>query len=362
MKLNSRAVALILATCVGLLTGSFLSLIEDLPIEGMIVGISIAFSSTFLLSYFILEFLFFREIQNIYKVLNSVKGNTLKKQQEIPSFQKEVNPFKRINAEIEEFASSKEEEIEYLKQLGKFRREFLADVSHELKTPVFAAQGFIYTLLDGAVDDKNVRHKFLKKAAKSLDGLDRLVADLITVSQMESGEITMDMETFDVRGLAYEIKDQFSNKAQKRSANIEVRYDPKTPIYVKADRQRIGQVFTNLIDNSIKYGKPEGGNILISFQVGNVFTEVRVEDDGPGISPEHLNRVFERFYMADKSRAKKEGKKGSGLGLAIVKHIIEGHDSSVEVNSKLGVGTVFTFRLKTSLRDKKEEFNVEGEN
>jgi two-component system, OmpR family, phosphate regulon sensor histidine kinase PhoR len=360
VKLNSRAIALILAICVGLLTGAFLGLIEDLPVAGIVVGISIAFSSTFLLSYFVLEFLFFREIQEIYKLLDSIQGksNPLDRLNQAKG---EGNPFKRINAEIEQFASSKQQEIEYLKQLGAFRREFLADVSHELKTPIFSAQGYIYTLLDGAIDDKNVRHKFLKKAARSLDGLDRLVADLITVSQMETGAVTMDKELFDIRGLAYEVRDQLNRKAEKRGATIEIRHEAKTPVFVKGDKRRLGQVFNNLIDNALKYGKPEKGRIVISFQTMAGQIEVKIKDDGPGIPPEHLNRVFERFYMVDRSRAKTGGKKGSGLGLAIVKHIIEAHGGNVEVSSKLGVGTVFCFKLeKGRLRNKESAKEEKG--
>ena len=344
MRLNSRAIAFILGISVGSLTGAFLSLFDDLPIQALVVGTIIAFSSTFLLSYFILEFLFFREIQKIHSLLNTISGKGGDVQNILQPGK--GNPFKRINAEIEEFATSKQLEIENLKQVGKYRREFLADVSHELKTPVFAAQGFIYTLIDGAIDDKNVRYKFLKKAAKSLDGLDRLVSDLITVSQMETGIITMDKEVFDIKGLAYEVKDQLGRKAQKKKGTIEIKHESKTPIFVKGDRHRLGQVFNNLIDNAIKYGRDEKGTIVISFHVLENQVEVKVEDDGPGISPEHLNRLFERFYMVDRSRAKTSGKKGSGLGLAIVKHIIEGHGSTVEISSKIGIGTAFSFKLE----------------
>ncbi len=352
MKLNSRAIAFILAISVGSLTGAFLSLVDSVPMVGLVVGVVMAFSSTFLLSYFIMEFLFFREIQKIYRLLNNIsKKETTADSQAV---KKESNPFKRINAEIEEYASSKEQEIENLKTVGKYRREFLADVSHELKTPVFAAQGFIYTLIDGAIDDKSVRYKFLKKAAKSLDGLDRLVSDLITVSQMETGIITMDKEVFDIKGLAYEVRDQMSRKAEKRKASIEIIHDSRTPYFVKADKHRIGQVFNNIVDNAIKYGREEEGRITISFKVIEDQVEVTIEDDGPGIPSEHLNRLFERFYMVDRSRAKTGGKRGSGLGLAIVKHIVEAHDSNVEITSKLGIGTAFSFKLEKGRSRKRE--------
>jgi two-component system phosphate regulon sensor histidine kinase PhoR len=210
--------------------------------------------------------------------------------------------------------------------------------------------------LDGASDDKKVRMKFLKKAAKSLDGLDRLVQDLLTVSQMESGEITMQKEVFDIRSLAFEVIDQLSRKAEKQESTVKVDDESNQPVIVYADRLRMSQVFTNLLENAIKYGRETQGLVLVSFKSKDDKVEVSVRDNGAGIPQEHLNRVFERFYMVDKSRNKTRIKKGSGLGLAIVKHIIEGHDSEISVESKIGIGTVFTFVVnKYAIESENEE-------
>jgi two-component system phosphate regulon sensor histidine kinase PhoR len=347
MDVNPRATAFLLASTISIVTTAFLSLIQDTSAAALFVAASISFSSTFLLSYLTLEFLIFKEIKDIHELLNELK-NTEDGLEARDLNEGVINPLKRINLEIKNFASDKQAEIEALQRSNEFRREFLADVSHELKTPIFAAQGFLYTLLDGASDDKKVRMKFLKKAAKSLDGLDRLVQDLLTVSQMESGEITMQKETFDIRSLAFEVIDQLSRKAEKQESTVKVDDEAKQPVFVYADRLRMSQVFTNLLENAIKYGRESQGLVLVSFKPKDDRVEVSVRDNGSGIPQEHLNRVFERFYMVDKSRNKTRTKKGSGLGLAIVKHIIEGHGSEIGVESKIGIGTVFTFELNKS--------------
>jgi two-component system phosphate regulon sensor histidine kinase PhoR len=253
------------------------------------------------------------------------------------------NPLVQIKSEIKDFALKKQEEIEELKKLETFRREFLADVSHELKTPIFAAQGFLHTLLDGAIDDMEVRDKFLNKAAGSLDGLNILVEDLITISQLEIGEIKMNYQNFDIHKLVEEIYDQLEETALRRSTRLRFyRFSPKS-CYVYADKIRIGQVMTNLIINAIKYGKDKG-TVTVSFAIENDYVFISVKDDGPGIAAKHLDRIFERFYRIEKSRSKERG--GTGLGLAIVKHILEAHNSRIHVSSKLGEGTIFSFKLK----------------
>ena len=224
-----------------------------------------------------------------------------------------------------------------------FRKEFIADISHELKTPIFAAQGFVHTLLDGAVKDKSVRNRFLKKAAKSLDGLDMLVQDLLTLSQIETGEIKMHFEDFDIRRLTEEVFEQFENKADKKM--IDMRFEPNIPeeVIVYGDWQRINQVMTNLISNAVKYSG-EKSKIRVNFIPIDGEVEVVVRDTGEGIPEEDVKRIFERFYRVDKSRSREKG--GTGLGLAIVKHIMEGHNTKVEVKSSPGKGSEFKFRLK----------------
>jgi len=261
------------------------------------------------------------------------------------------DPFEHLNQEISSFAMLKQKEIDELKKLEAFRKEFIADVSHELKTPIFAAQGFVHTLIDGAVNDRNVRNKFLKKAAKSLDGLDSLVQDLLTLSQMETGDIKMKFEQINLVTLCKEVVEQFEEKAEQKKINLKLQSSRYPEIFVHADEKRIGQVITNLVSNAINY-TPEGGEVAINFDVGKKNVTTFVLDTGEGIPKEHLHRIFERFYRVDKSRSREKG--GTGLGLAIVKHILEGHNSKAEVYSEVGKGSEFTFKLPRSKADEED--------
>jgi two-component system phosphate regulon sensor histidine kinase PhoR len=258
-----------------------------------------------------------------------------------------LNPLKTINEEIYSFAELKQKELDELRKLEAFRREFIADVSQELKTPIFAAQGFVLTRLDGAVNDKNVRTKFLKKAAKSLDGLDMLVQDLLTLSHIETGQIKMHFESFDLRKLTEEVFEQLEEKADKKDVKLKVD-DSEGKVVVYADWQRISQVMTNLISNAIKHSS-DGSQVDVSFDIVKKGIITKVKDRGDGIAPEHLSRIFERFYRVDKSRSREKG--GTGLGLAIVKHILDGHNSKPEVDSVLGEGSTFSFKLPRAKPD-----------
>lgn len=339
MVYSSRVLALLLAFCISLITTLFLSLFKGIEISALLVSAFISLSVSYLLTFVVLEFLIFREVNKIYKLVGKLK------KKELGGLGKQksgtLNPLQSINEEIFSFAELKQKEIDELRKLEAFRKEFIADVSHELKTPIFAAQGFVHTLLDGAVNDKNVRTKFLKKAAKSLDGLDALVQDLLTLSHIETGQIKMHFETIDMVKLTEEVIEQFEEKAEERKIKLRIDGHPHKVI-AYADWQRINQVMTNLISNAIKHSSEEA-EVLISFEVTkkNVITSVR--DHGEGIAQEHLVRIFERFYRVDKSRSREKG--GTGLGLAIVKHILENHKSKPEVESVIGKGSVFSFRL-----------------
>ncbi|GAB3332837.1 ATP-binding protein [Marivirga atlantica] len=340
MFYNSRAVAVLLAFSIAVVTTAFLSLIDGISIQALLLTFAVAASSAYLLISIILEFVFFREINKIYEVFNKL-GN--KDYSFIDEFEEKstLNPLKRINQEIYSYAANKQQEIEELKRMAAYRREFLADVSHELKTPIFAAQGFIYTLLDGAVKDKSVRNKFLKKAGKSLDGLEMLVNDLLTLSHIEAGEIKMHFESFDILALVHDVIDQLEGKAEKK--HMQLKLDKAyEPIEVYADYNRIYQVIINLVTNALKYSS-EDTEVVIGFEIHKADVEVSVKDNGSGISPEHIKRIFDRFYRIDKSRSKDRG--GTGLGLAIVKHIVEAHGSSVIVTSAVGKGSTFSFKL-----------------
>lgn len=340
MVFSSRIIALLLAACIAIITAAFLSLFPEISNTALIVAFLISFSAAYILGFIVMEFLIFREINKIYDLFDKLKKRELKTIEKNRS--NPLNPLKRINEEIYSYAALKQKEIDELRKLEAFRKEFIADVSHELKTPLFAAQGFVHTLLDGAVKDKTVRTKFLKKAAKSLDGLDMLVQDLLTLSQIETGDIKMHFEYFDIRLLTEEVIEQLENKAHKKDISLNIDKHPPNKIIVHGDWQRIYQVMTNLISNAIKYSG-EGSTVTISFKVTKSFVTTTVADTGEGIPKEDIGRIFERFYRVDKSRSREKG--GTGLGLAIVKHIMEGHDTKVDVKSKPGHGSEFSFRL-----------------
>ncbi len=346
MVYSARTLALLLAASIAVVTASFLSLVENVDRNALLVAAAISFSASYILTFVILEFLVFREINKIYKMVEKLR------KKELSGIAKEksgvLNPLQKINDEIFSFATLKQKEIDELKKLEAFRKEFIADVSHELKTPIFAAQGFVHTLLDGAVNDKNVRVKFLKKAAKSLDGLDDLVQDLLTLSHLETGDIKMHVEQMDLRKLCDEVVEQFEEKAEKKNIQVRVLADQHPKILVYADWKRISQVVTNLVSNAIKYSADDS-EVTITFDVGRKNVTAFISDAGEGIPANHLARIFERFYRVDKSRSREKG--GTGLGLAIVKHILEGHNTRAEVQSTIGKGSVFSFKLPRAKED-----------
>ncbi len=353
MLFNSKAVAFLLAAIVGILTAAFLYLVPDVSTLALTVAGLLSFSATYFLVYVVFEFLVFREIGKIYEVLNKLRKKDFSFIEETDD-QNTLNPFKRINTEIYKYGVNRHKEIEDLKKMEAFRREFLADVSHELKTPIFAAQGFVHTLLDGAVEDKKVRGKFLKRAAKSLDRLDVLIHDLLTLSQIETGEIKMHFEHFNIVESASEVLDELETKADKKKLKLSFDVEYDRPIFVYADSELIYRVLINLVSNAIKY--TDEGSVNLGFDVGDGQVTVAIRDTGPGIPPEHLGRIFERFFRVDKSRSKERG--GTGLGLAIVKHIMEAHDSKVSVTSTMGKGSSFSFRLPLGKTIQEEEEEV----
>ena len=236
------------------------------------------------------------------------------------------------------------EEINILKDQENYRREFLGNVSHELKTPLFTIQGYILTLIEGALKDKKVRGKYLRRSAKGVDRLISIVKDLDLITQFESGVKTVDKTDFNIYELIENVYDLMEFESEKNNTKLLVYNENNTPVIVNADKERILQVVTNLVVNSIKYGK-EGGYTKVKVEeYDKDRIIVRVKDNGEGIEDEHLPRLFERFYRIDKNRSRKKG--GSGLGLSIVKHIIEAHQEQIFVESKIGQGTEFSFTLK----------------
>ena len=236
------------------------------------------------------------------------------------------------------------EEINILKDQENYRREFLGNVSHELKTPLFTIQGYILTLIEGALKDKKVRGKYLRRSAKGVDRLISIVKDLDLITQFESGIKTVDKTDFNIYELIENVYDLMEFESEKNNTKLLVYNENNTPVIVNADKERILQVLTNLVVNSIKYGK-EGGYTKVKVEeYDKDRIIVRVKDNGEGIEDEHLPRLFERFYRIDKNRSRKKG--GSGLGLSIVKHIIEAHQEQIFVESKIGQGTEFSFTLQ----------------
>ena len=340
MSLSPRFIALLLACLISALTVAFLTFVEGVTASMLfVVGLS-SFAISFFLVLYAIELLVFREVNKMYKTIHQLKIRDFSISRK--SIIKNTNPFKKLNDEIFVYVAKKQKEIDELKRLEQFRREFLADVSHELKTPIFAAQGYIHTLIDGAVDDERVRDKFLSKAAKSLDGLDALVKDLMALSQLETGEVKMNFSRIDLTHVVQEIFEQLEGIAQTKTINLSLKTTLPTPVWVKADPQRITQAISNLVENAVKYGN-EGGRVIVSLEEEKKHILVSVRDNGPGIPPEHLSRIFERFYRVEKSRSKDRG--GTGLGLAIVKHILNAHKAKITVMSKVEKGTTFRFKL-----------------
>lgn len=349
MLTTSRGISLVLAVAISALTVAFLLLMDDATPSLLLVAGAISFSVSYILMQVTLEFLIFKEISNIYSVLEKIQK---KDYSSIPdkSDRLSISPLKKINKTINLYAQSKNKEIETLQKNAAFRREFIADISHELKTPIFAAQGYIHTLLDGAVEDKSVRLKFLKRAAKSLNALDKLVQDLLTLNQMESGVIKFHFESFDLKEVIHEVIEELEHKAAKRDMIIRFFYDKDKSYHTIADKDKIFRVCQNLISNAIKYNN-DGGEVEVFLKMLKNNIMVEVKDNGKGISPDDLKRIFERFYRVEKSRSREKG--GTGLGLAIVKHILEGHKSKISVSSTLGKGSVFRFELPLD-KDKKK--------
>jgi len=251
-----------------------------------------------------------------------------------------------LTREVKKFARDKKVEIETLKIREEYRREFLGNVSHELKTPLFTVQGYLLTLLDGAMNDKNIRQKYLERAEKGVERLIYIVKDLDLITKLETGDINLESSKFDIVELVNNVFELLEMRAAKKDISLVFETNYETPVYVLADKEKIQQVVTNLVVNSIKYGKKRGTTEVSIENLVNNKIIVRITDNGEGIEKKHIKRLFERFYRVDKSGARTEG--GSGLGLAIVKHIIEGHNQNIYVESQFGVGSEFSFTLEKS--------------
>ena len=302
----------------------------------IVSGLS-TFILVYIFTYFMLKRLIINEIKPIYKTIKNIQLNS----SDIDGNLDDINIVEEVNKDVKEWARHKAQEISHLKELERYRKEFLGNVSHELKTPIFNIQGFISTLLDGGLYDESINKKYLERADKSIDRLISIVDDLNSISSIESGELELDISEFDISKLIVEIIEQQEYKAESRKVKIDIE-NITEGIFVKADRRLISQVLVNLIVNSINYGK-ENGKTVISLHEKDDKVIVSVKDNGIGIKEKDIKRLFERFYRVDKSRSKEIG--GTGLGLSIVKHILEAHKQNIFVESVYGEGAVFSFTV-----------------
>ena len=299
--------------------------------------------------YYLILFLIIRYSIEIYIKLYLEKG--VKKvldelNEEILKDTYDEKDLEKLTLNLIQKARERTSEINVLKDQENYRREFLGNISHELKTPLFTIQGYILTLVEGAMKDKKVREKYLKRAAKGVERLIAIVKDLDLITQFESGIKTVDKSDFNVFDLIDNVFELMEFESEKNTTSLEYDKDYSDPIFVNADHERILQVLTNLVVNSLKYGTENGFTKVSVEEFNNDKIIVKVSDNGEGIDEQHLPRLFERFYRIDKNRSRKKG--GSGLGLSIVKHIIEAHQEQIFVKSKLGVGTEFSFTLQKS--------------
>ncbi len=297
----------------------------------------ICFFISFLSIQFRVENFIYKRIKKIYDDLTLLESSSFRKE-------RITTDMATLTEEIDKYAKDKKLEIETLKVREEYRKEFMGNVSHELKTPLFTVQGYISTLLDGPVEDEKLRQKYLKRAEKGVERLIYIIKDLDMITKLEVGDLRLEIQTFDIVELIQNIFEMFEMKASKKKISMVFDMDYLKPIMVKGDKERIQQVVSNLVVNSIKYGRQKGTTeVSIENLIKNKVI-VRVTDNGEGIEEENLPRLFERFYRVDKSGSRKEG--GSGLGLAIVKHIIEAHDEKIYVESEYGVGSEFSFTLE----------------
>ncbi len=301
---------------------------------------AIIFLAAYAAFYFALEKFIYRKIKLVYKTIHRFKTA---KSAELSEIDMDKDLISEVNQEVIAWAEDKKQEIEELKSSATYRREFLGNISHELKTPIFNVQGYIDTLLSGGLEDAKVNKEYLYKANKNVDRLITIIEDLDAISKLESGRLQLHLEKFDIRQLTREVFEASELLAEAYHVALDFKDNPEKPVYVIADKESIRQVMTNLIANGIKYSK-EDGHVRVGFYDMDENILIEIADDGLGIDEQHLPRLFERFYRVEESRARDKG--GTGLGLAIVKHIIEAHQQTINVRSQPGYGSTFGFTLK----------------
>ena len=308
-------------------------------INALVLILTVGLSSYFVFTNFLKKYIY-RKIKLIYKSIRSTKVSASGNVKEVDL---STNLIEDVEKEVAEWAADRNQEIESLKAMETYRRNFLGDISHELKTPIFNIQGYIHTLLEGGLYDEKINKKFLTRAANNVDRLQVIVEDLEGIARLESGEMELDIQPFDIRKLGEEVFEDLEMMAAEMEISLLFKEGANSNFKVKADREKIRRVLINLVTNSIKYGNRKGHTKMAFYDMDN-YILIEVADNGIGIEEHNLKRVFERFFRADKSRSRQHG--GSGLGLSIVKHIIEAHQQTINLRSTYGVGSTFGFTLE----------------
>ena len=334
--LNSSVISIISGCAYIILTDSF----NDINVTSLLIFVAFIFVSSFTLINFSVTRFISEKIKVIYSTIGLVRPKTDKKSKV------KGDVLEIVNQVVLRWSEEKKKEIEELKEMAAYRREFLGNISHEIKTPIFNIQGYVHTLLEGGLKDDSINTKFLQKSVKSINRMIALVDDLEEISKLESDDIQLNEEVFNLYELTKEVIDFMEHKALEYKTTISINTTSSSSVMVNADKKRVRQVLINLIDNAIKYGNLEDNRIRISFYNFQNNYLVEVSDNGMGIAEENIKRVFERFYRTELSRTRDKG--GTGLGLAIVKHIIEAHRQTISVRSSVGKGTTFSFTLKTA--------------
>jgi two-component system phosphate regulon sensor histidine kinase PhoR len=306
-----------------------------------VTSILVAVLTLFIISFFIIQFrserFIYRRLRKIYEEVSILNVNDLKKESTTKDIEK-------LSKSMQKFVEGKRLEIKSLTERDSFRRDFLGNLAHELKTPLFTVQGYILTLIEGAVNDKQIRMKYLDRANKGVERLVAVIKDLDLIAKLENDGMKLNIGVFNILELIQNVFDLLEMKAKKRNITLQFDQVYEFPVFVKADIEKIEQVLINLIVNSIKYGKPNGITMLGVESYNDTKFIIKIIDNGEGIKKEHISRLFERFYRVDQSRSREQG--GSGLGLSIVKHIVEAHHEKILLKSTYGEGSEFSFTLE----------------
>lgn len=350
-NLSPGKISLLISLLLSLFSGVVIMVLEHSWVKSAIF-FALQFAGGYFLIFYTIQFFIYRKIKLIYKIIYHTKATRREE-----TYYKYVLPEKsldEVRKDVEEWAEQRNNELEFLKKNERFRKEFLQNLSHEFKTPVFAIQGYLDILMNHLTDDNAQDKQFLGKAVKNVDRLVTLLKDLDSISKLERGELKLFRQYFVIQDLLKEVFESLSLNAEGQQMKFTIKKGCEKPLTVYADKEKIRQVLTNLVDNSIKYGK-QGGLVIASiYQLEGDNTLVEISDDGIGIPEESINRIFERFYRTNSGRGKEI--KGTGLGLSICKHIIEAHGHSIHVRSTENVGTTIGFTLDTKKKPDQPEY------